>query len=1013
MHQVMGRCISVVSQRVQNWSQYTSQVFVIFTSIVHRLRIRFFRLRYEQGPYALMHPILWLQDYVASPHTSFADERMFRKSKETRWKCLVDWFWLTILPLVSSLLLVGCQIAPFALEVVLVFGSLVGITWWLTLIARKLFEYAFGPGSRYSNTPTFSEDISWIIFFGYQGGCLAGLSIIFSVVIFFLASVLDWFSWLVDATPSSCMQEFLFWVKCLLSLRALPAQLRLFIQDISHLHRDLDNEFRLREDINRLLGADTDGVWDWITLTAPEDGLQEPARIGPPSNPLPTVSTHMVDPFPLEGSHGILAIDSPESRKYYEMLCAPGTCGDFDVDVRFDMIWPGWKYRHWLRRRWLANSQTFDTLKNVLSLLHQPTAAPPPDHDVISSSLTSFLQHFNPAVAGMALLFSERMDRLVLRSKLHRHRVSVDLQRCRSSILRYVAADCTNLFPAAIETVLNTFGPSSSPLIVDSGASCCISPHKEDFISYAPSTVKIKDLSGSNSVAGCGLVKWTVLDQYGRPHNIEILAYHVPKASVRLISPQCVYQTKGLGGNGIQNEHSYTMVLDSGASFAASYGRANLPILPLESLQTNYTCFWTQCFGVAATEEHDWSVHIFNASKQNKNLTLPQKELLLWHQRLSHVNLFTVHNLLRLKRSPKVTAIDDFKPIRDKPTLPCSAKIPSSACHHLLCAACEISKATRRRPSNYPAYNAPVKEMSLKEGHIQPGLCVSCDHYLSPTPGRSISSSGYSSTRHGYNGGTIFVDHCSGKVFHHPQRTITASDTIRGKLLFEREAADVGVSIKSYHSDNGVFNSEEFKSHCSEQNQKLTFSGVGAHHQNGVAERSIQTISNMARANMIHANIMWPDKAFTDLWPQAMSYAIWIHNQIPPGGYGFTPDEIWSGIKNPVSNLQRAHVFGCPVYVLDPKLQDGKKIPKWDARARQGIFVGFPPVHSSLVPLILNPRTQHISPQYHVIFDDKFTTVPALSSEQERNETFARLFESSRDQSSDNSVVGRSRRGAV
>ena len=39
------------------------------------------------------------------------------------------------------------------------------------------------------------------------------------------------------------------------------------------------------------------------------------------------------------------------------------------------------------------------------------------------------------------------------------------------------------------------------------------------------------------------------------------------------------------------------------------------------------------------------------------------------------------------------------------------------------------------------------------------------------------------------------------------------------------------------------------------------------------------------------------------------------------------------------------------------------------------MFVGFSPRHSSLVPLILNPQTGKISPQFHVIFDNWFTSV--------------------------------------
>jgi hypothetical protein len=43
-------------------------------------------------------------------------------------------------------------------------------------------------------------------------------------------------------------------------------------------------------------------------------------------------------------------------------------------------------------------------------------------------------------------------------------------------------------------------------------------------------------------------------------------------------------------------------------------------------------------------------------------------------------------------------------------------------------------------------------------------------------------------------------------------------------------------------------------------------------------------------------------------------------------------------------------------------------------------------------PIAYNPNTQHISPQYHVIFDDTFSTVPSFASEQQRNKQFEKLF---------------------
>lgn len=63
------------------------------------------------------------------------------------------------------------------------------------------------------------------------------------------------------------------------------------------------------------------------------------------------------------------------------------------------------------------------------------------------------------------------------------------------------------------------------------------------------------------------------------------------------------------------------------------------------------------------------------------------------------------------------------------------------------------------------------------------------------------------------------------------------------------------ISWKNLHSDNGVFNSKEFRAHCKYLKQKLTFSGVGAHHQNGIAEIGIHTVCNMARADMLHATV--------------------------------------------------------------------------------------------------------------------------------------------------------------
>ena len=106
-----------------------------------------------------------------------------------------------------------------------------------------------------------------------------------------------------------------------------------------------------------------------------------------------------------------------------------------------------------------------------------------------------------------------------------------------------------------------------------------------------------------------------------------------------------------------------------------------------------------------------------------------------------------------------------------------------------------------------------------------------------------------------------------------------------------------------------------------------------------------------------------------------MQLHIWNH--LPRGDTKLTPIEIFTGEKFANhDHLKRMHVWGCPVFVLDPKLQDGKKIPKWNPRTRRGLFLGVSPEHSSSVGRILNLRTGHMSPQFHTVFDDRFTTVP-------------------------------------
>jgi hypothetical protein len=71
------------------------------------------------------------------------------------------------------------------------------------------------------------------------------------------------------------------------------------------------------------------------------------------------------------------------------------------------------------------------------------------------------------------------------------------------------------------------------------------------------------------------------------------------------------------------------------------------------------------------------------------------------------------------------------------------------------------------------------------------------------------------------------------------------------------------------------------------------FACVGAHHHNGFAKQSIQTIMSISHAMLIHAAIHWPDMADTKLWPMAVQQACFIWNKIPSISTGLSSSDIY------------------------------------------------------------------------------------------------------------------------
>jgi hypothetical protein len=252
----------------------------------------------------------------------------------------------------------------------------------------------------------------------------------------------------------------------------------------------------------------------------------------------------------------------------------------------------------------------------------------------------------------------------------------------------------------------------------------------------------------------------------------------------------------------------------------------------------------------------------------NTNLSSSQKELLLWHQHLSHASVKWIQARMRDK---EWLPSNDGNDTASGPFIPTKMGSRAHSCttSTLQCAACLYAKASTRSPTNLAPIPSP-KNNILKQNHMQqPGDCLLAQHFFSPIPGRLPHTFGRE--QNSYTCGSLFVDHASGKIFNFPRIPTMFLETIKSSLRLEAMAQEEGFRIKGYHSDNGIFASPEFKNHCAQHNQKYSFGGVGAKHQNRVAERNIKTVALWARANMLHLATHWPQHANSTYWPQQLT----------------------------------------------------------------------------------------------------------------------------------------------
>jgi hypothetical protein len=193
------------------------------------------------------------------------------------------------------------------------------------------------------------------------------------------------------------------------------------------------------------------------------------------------------------------------------------------------------------------------------------------------------------------------------------------------------------------------------------------------------------------------------------------------------------------------------------------------------------------------------------------------------------------------------------------------------------------------------------------------------------------------------------------------------SNFIFGQIIFLKI-----LSMQPLIWGRGTYDTQcNFKTASASANQRLTFCGVNAHFQNGIAEKAIWDLHESVRKQLLlHAQHWWPAAIHLALWPYALRYATYFHNTLPILDDGTSRLELFSSIWVRMK-LRHMHTFGfgCPVFALQNELSSGGTIPHWSPRPRLGINLGPSPDHACNVYLIINLHTGCVSPQFHCFYE--------------------------------------------
>ena len=488
------------------------------------------------------------------------------------------------------------------------------------------------------------------------------------------------------------------------------------------------------------------------------------------------------------------------------------------------------------------------------------------------------------------------------------------IQRCRRlpqgpvlTSLATVASDQTVSHSTNTQrhSAADPYDSDSYLILIDNCCSACVTNNIKDFdCKPAKVNASVKGVGGAIKLTHKGIVKWSFQDDQGRSHTFRIKdSFYAPNAPCRLLSPQ--HWSQNASDNSVDkkgtwsatyddkvelhwadNTYHRTVALDPSTNIAAIQSSpGHLRYRAFHALHTlTMDCPMPVCFNTQTLSDDEESYSDFHiktladgapvegirhqhgtgpsftevpkaiptmvdfhdetalvAKGDSEHYLTPTSELLRIHQKLNHLPFKTI----------QLMAANGYY---EKRLVDC--RVPQ-------CSACLYGKSARR-PWRTKAQPTGASKLCTFSGQ-----CISVNQLESLTPGLIAQLKGIPTTKR-YKAATVFIDHYSCLLYIHLQSTLSSEDTLQAKEAFERYCESNGVKVIHYHADNGRFVDNLFLEDIKLQNQRITYCGVNAHIQNGVAEKRIRDLQDLTCTAMLHASARWPKAFSTHLWPYAL-----------------------------------------------------------------------------------------------------------------------------------------------